>query len=108
VTGFRYDANRFGTETIQGRDVETGIASRMLQRANELVVAGYQVKELNGAPVLDAFGEPELVLVNGAPVVKAADQVAALRRYIGLLDGLRQVGNIYGEGPLGGGGGGGE
>lgn len=107
VTGFRYDANRFGTETIQGRDVETGIASRMLQRANELVAAGYQVKELNGAPVFDAFGEPELVLVNGAPVVKAADQVAALRRYIGLLDGVRQVGNIFGDGPLGGGGGGG-
>ena len=104
VTGFRYDANRFGTENIQGRDVETGIASRMLQRANELVIAAYQVKELNGAPVLDAFGEPELILVNGAPVAKASDQIPALRRYIGLLDGVRQVGNIFGEGPLGGGG----
>ena len=107
-TGFRYDASRFGTESIQGRDVETGIASRMLQRANELLVATYQVKELAGAPVLDAFGQPELVLVNGIPQVKAADQQAALRRYVGLLDGVRQVGNIFGEGPLGGGGGGGD
>jgi hypothetical protein len=100
-TGFRYDANRFGVERIQGRDVETGIASRMLQRANELVSAAYQVKEVDGAPVLDGFGQPELTLVNGAPVVKAPDQAAALRRYIGLLDGIRQVGLILGDGPLG-------
>ncbi|MBL9108477.1 MAG: hypothetical protein JNM74_04375, partial [Myxococcales bacterium] len=100
-TGFRYDASRFGVERIQGRDVETGIASRMLQRANELVSAAYQVKEVDGAPVLDGFGQPELTLVNGAPVVKAPDQAAALRRYIGLLDGIRQVGLILGDGPLG-------
>lgn len=100
-TGFRYDASRFGVERIQGRDVETGIASRMLQRANELVAAAYQVKEVDGVPVLDAFGQPELTLVNGAPVVKAPDQAAALRRYIGLLDGIRQVGVLLGDGPLG-------
>ncbi|MBL0198286.1 MAG: hypothetical protein IPQ09_29515 [Myxococcales bacterium] len=120
VTGFRYDANRFGNELIQGRQVETGIASRVLQRANELVAQAYQVREVEmtdtsttpptkyNAPFIDAFGEVELVLTNGAPTVKNATAAANLRRYIGLIDGLRQVGNIFGGGPLGGGGGGGD
>jgi hypothetical protein len=37
--------------------------------------------------------------------VKSADKEQELRRYIGLLDAMRQVGNILGGGPLGSGGG---
>jgi hypothetical protein len=100
VTGYRYVAVRFGNEAIQGRLVETGIGSRMLRRASELVAAAYQVN--GNAP--NAFGEWEIVLSNGQPVVKDAAAEAALRRYIGLLDGVRQVGNMFGGGPLGNGG----
>jgi len=110
VTNHRYIANRFGNEVIQGRPVEMGIASRMLQKANELLVQQYQVEnDAGGNPVLNTFGEPKLVLVNGAPVAKGkpADE-KAFRRYVGLLDGMRQLGNILGGGPLGGGGGDGE
>ena len=101
VTGYRYIATKFGTETIQGRAVETGIASRMLQRANELLAASYST-----TGVVNAFGEPELVLTGGKPT-KTKDDLA-LRRYVGLLDATRQIGNILGHGPLGGGGGGGD
>ncbi len=106
VSGQRYLASRFGTETINGRAVETGIASRMIDHANDLVRRAFQVK-----PTPNAFGEYEPILTNGVPTaINTADGVkaqAALRRYIGFLDAMRQVGNIFGGGPLGGGGGGG-
>jgi hypothetical protein len=109
VTGHRYTAVRFGDETIGGRAVERGIASRMLQHANELLADAY-----DGVSAPDAVtGEREVTLSGGLPVVKTVEgvpQVIAeknLRRYIGFLDAMRQVGNIFGGGPLGGGGGGG-
>ena len=105
VSGHRYLATRFGTETLQGRAVEMGIGSRMLQRANDLVAQAYQVKTDSSGPIINQYGEPELVLVNGAPVPTATpDAEKTLRRYIGLIDGMRQVGNIFSGGPLGGGG----
>ena len=100
VSGHRYVATRFGTENIQGRAVETGIASRMLERASELLASAYQVE--GAAP--RASGEWEVALVDGQPVVKDPEKVRSLRRYIGLLDALRQLGILLGEGPLGGGG----
>jgi len=107
ITGYRYQAVRYGTETIGGRAVEKGIASRMLQRANDLLVDAY-----SGVSAPDAAtGERTVTLVDGEPVVKVvlgkpqAEAVQKLRRYIGLLDGMRQVGNLLGGGPLGGGAG---
>ncbi len=108
-SGIRYLATTFGTETIQGRAVERGVASRVLQHANELLAAAYKV-QLDPAtqePVLDANGEPTLERDGGgAPIVTNTVAEAKLRRYVGLVDGLRQAGNILGGGPLGGGGGG--
>lgn len=101
-SGIRYLAIKFGTEQIQGRAVERGIGSRVLQRANELLQAAYQTQP-NAVT-----GEPEAVLDgSGSPTIKDPTAEATLRRYVGLIDGLRQVGNIFGGGPLGGGGGGG-
>jgi hypothetical protein len=95
VTGYRYDASLFGSETIRGRSVETGIASRMIQRANELATAAYRL----GAP--GSNGQMEAVVgPDGAPIVKDETQVRALRRYVGLLDGVRQMTGIFGRGPL--------
>ena len=104
VSSFRYIGTRFGTEIIGGRAVEMGIASRMLQRANELVAQVYQIDTTD--PIT---GEVKVKLdVSGQPITigSPADE-KRLRRYVGLLDGMRQVGNIFGGGPLGGGGGGG-
>ncbi len=98
VTGYRYIATKFGTETIQGRAVETGIASRVVARANELLAATYQT-----TGKVSPNGEPELVLVGGKPVPTA--DTTDFRRYVGLLDAMRQIGKILGGGPLGAGGG---
>lgn len=104
VSGNRYIASRFGTETIQGRQVDRGVASRMLERAKELLLSAYEVElDASGKAVIDKFGEPKLVIVNGLPVSKSANSEKTLRRHIGLMDALRQVGKIFGGGPLGSG-----
>ncbi|HVJ92728.1 MAG TPA: zinc-dependent metalloprotease [Labilithrix sp.] len=101
TTGIRYIAVRYGTEQIAGRAVEKGIASRMLQHANDLLSRTYQIESTTPG------GEHQVKLVDGLPVLKAGAEAneIALRRYIGLLDAMRQVGNILGGGPLGSGGG---
>jgi hypothetical protein len=97
ITGHRYLAARYGTETIGGRPVERGIASRMLIRANELLGDAYE-----NVGAADATGERlTQVGADGLPVVKNAAAEKNLRRYIGLLDGMRQVGRLLGGGPIG-------
>ncbi|MBX3232699.1 MAG: zinc-dependent metalloprotease [Labilithrix sp.] len=99
VSGYRYLAARFGNETINGKSVDSGIASRMLLRANELASRAYD-------GTTGANGEFTAALSGGQPTI--ADEAAEkeLRRYVGLLDAMRQIANIFGNGPLGGGGGG--
>jgi Met-zincin len=103
VTGYRYVATRFGTEEINGRAVERGIASRILQRANQLAAATYSV---DGAPD-PVTGELKYRLTNGAASIRGGNP-EEFRRYVGLIDAMRQIANILGNGPLGGGGGGDE
>ena len=110
ITGIHYLATKFGTEQFplgngQFRAVETGIASRMLQHANDLLVAAYQA-DTSPTGGVNAYGEPKLVVdpVTGAPKsLGDATATLNLQRYIGELDALRQLGNIFGGGPLGGG-----
>jgi hypothetical protein len=102
VTGHRYIAVRYGNETIGGRAVDRGIASRMLQHANELLGDAYD--SVGAADPVT--GERETTLTAGLPSVKSPEAEKALRRYIGFLDAMRQIGNLVGGGPLGGGGGG--
>jgi hypothetical protein len=98
-TGYRYLATRFGTEVILNRTVEKGIASRMLTKATELAADAYEVLPP------DAGGEVAPKLVNGMVVVKDARAAQKLRSYVSLLDAVRQLGLILGNGPLGGAGG---
>lgn len=101
ITGHRYLATRYGTEVIGGRAVERGIASRMLARANDLLADAY-----SGVGAPDATGERTVTLgADGLPVVKDAAAEKNLRRYIGLLDAMRQIGNLLGGGPIGSGAG---
>ncbi|MEJ7732961.1 MAG: hypothetical protein WKG00_27665 [Polyangiaceae bacterium] len=105
-SGYTYVARRYGNEEIDGRSVDRGIASRMLQHANALIVASYEVdKDVDGQPVIDAFGTPKVVVdADGLPKVlpAGATRIAELTSYIGLLDAQRQVGKAVGYGPLGG------
>lgn len=102
-SGFTYIARRFGTEEIDGRQVERGISSRILQRANQLVTLSYQVeKDTQGAPVLDEYGRPKLVLdTNGQPIELDAftSKRGELIRYVGLVDSIKQLGLYLGQGP---------
>ncbi len=101
LTGFRYFANRFGDELVGTRNVDKGIASRVLTTANRLVSEAYQVKKNGDEVVLDASGKPELVLDDaGMPIEASKDAAKELRRYVGLVDALRQITRILGEGPL--------
>jgi hypothetical protein len=98
ASGFTYIARRFGTEKIDGRDVETGIASRMLEHANDLVLQSYKLKGTG----LDAEGYPDLYLnADGQPELSDEyySKAGELVRYVGLIDAIRQIGHIFGDGP---------
>lgn len=97
VSGLTYVAHRFGGETLMGKQVDTGIASRMMVRANALLAAAYDVQRTGNDPVLDAYGQPTLIQPG---TVRDPNAEAMLRRYIGLLDATRQIGR-YLDGPLG-------
>jgi hypothetical protein len=109
VTGFSYIAGNYGDDLLDGQVVDHGIASRMIGRANQLVAKAYVVKkDAQGKPMVDDKGQWVLEvdatgkLLEGTPEAKLA-----LRRYVGLLDAVRQISRAL-DGPLGGGGGGGE
>ncbi len=101
-TGFTYVARRYGSEQVDGKSVDRGIASRMLQHANDLVVASFEVQtDAEGEIVRDAFGAPLLVLDSeGFAVEKADGAITDLTRYVGLLDAARQISHQLGYGPL--------
>ncbi len=103
-TGYTYVAGRFGADVVDGKTIDRGIGSRMLQRANELVLQAYEVKrDAAGKPALDETGRPEVVMAEGGqPKVVSAVAEASLRKYIGLVDAMRQIQMALGNGPLGG------
>jgi len=103
ASGFTYIARRFGEEEIDGRMVDMGIASRMMARANDLLALSYVVeRDTEGNPVIDEYGRPVLVLdENGQPqpLDTYESKQGDLVRYVGLIDAVRQLGHILGQGP---------
>jgi hypothetical protein len=106
ATGYTYIARRYGRELVGGKLVDKGIASRMLEHANALVVASYEVDtDEDGQAILDAYGAPHLRLDgDGQPIPKDPDtsKLGDLTRYVGLLDATRQIGQELGYGPIDG------
>lgn len=105
-TGTRYFARGFGTETIDGKKVQRGIAARVLEYANYLAALSYE----NGG-VDAATGEVKYTLDKaGAPVVKKDPTIpgafandcdynhycGALKSYKSVPDFLHQAGVAYG------------
>lgn len=97
-SGYTYIAKKYGTEVIDGKTVEKGIASRMIGRGNWLVK---EVFETNG---VDAYGSPVIVYnSNNEPVMKAGASDAAInefRAWVGTLDAAVQIGTLVGYGPF--------
>jgi hypothetical protein len=101
ASGFTYIARRYGKELVDGKEVEQGIASRMLAHANDLIAESYVIEP----GVVDEFGSPSLVLdVDGLAQELPDGRIGELGRYVGLLDAARQIGHKLGYGPLSGGG----
>jgi hypothetical protein len=88
-SGRVYVAKTFGKETIFGKEVQRGIAARMLEHANQLLAAAYAA---DPGPDLDGDGKPDWHLPrlgpDGQPIV--------------LWDpGLSGLGTRFGCGPTG-------
>lgn len=102
TSGYTYIARRYGDDVIDGKVVESGIASRMVAHANALLEAAYEVEEdTDGNVVTDAFGTPVLVTDTvGQPLVKDEVRRGELVQYVGLMDAARQIAALVGYGPL--------
>lgn len=103
-SGYTYIARRYGEDVIDGKVVDRGIASRMLEHANLLVRASYKVAvDEEGALMIDPYGAPVLELdENGFPIPLPDGRIGELTKYVGLLNAARQVSTVLGNGPLGG------
>jgi hypothetical protein len=105
ASGYTYIARKYGPDTIDGKTVDKGIASRMVAHANAMLAAAYAVQTdaTTGKPVLDAFGSPALVPdKNGQPTITNDANAAQLKSYVGLIDAVKEIGYLLGYGPLGG------
>ncbi|HEY3234083.1 MAG TPA: hypothetical protein VGJ84_05175 [Polyangiaceae bacterium] len=103
-SGITYVARKYGPDTIDGKLVDKGIASRMLARANQLLLHSYEVeRDASNNPILDQYGAPKVKLdANSAPIEITDSFLNSFRRYIGVLDMAVQLANQLGFGPYGG------
>lgn len=109
VDGMEWNSRTFGTESLFGKVVDKGIGARMIQHANELLVAAYNVD--TEAVVGSTLGQVKPKYVAGRPVkggvaITAADvkdAVAAqkLRTYVAFLNQVRAALYYLGFGSCG-------
>jgi len=103
-SGFTYVARLYGPDVIDGKTVDSGVGSRMLKHANDLLALVYEVdKDSKGTTIVDQYGRPSLTLdANGAPIPVTTDATAtkAFGDYVGLVDTSTQLSRIFGHGPL--------
>jgi hypothetical protein len=101
-SGFTYIARRYGPETLYSREVDRGIASRMIERANRLLLSVYQTEVGEDGDILaDEFGRPTLLRDETGALVPTDDDSAPakFRSYVGLLDANVQLSTLIGHGP---------
>lgn len=101
-SGFTYVARLYGPDTVDGKTIDAGIASRMLIRANKLLTLAYQVEvDKDGQPIVDQFGRPTLTLDESGQPIPADSQTATtgFADYVGLLDANVEVARRISHGP---------
>jgi len=109
-SGIVYVARRYGLDMVDNKEIDRGIASRMLAHANELLVDTYQVEvDERLRPIRNDDGSVRVVFdaVTRQPVpahpTDARRQSAAqirYRNYIGLVDATRYASRLLGYGLL--------
>lgn len=92
LSGQSYVAHRYGTETIDGQDVDRGIGARMLDWMNILTQEAYETTGID--PVTGGFTYAKTA--NGQPVVKSQRFVNRVKNYQGLLDFMQEVSGAFG------------
>ena len=100
-SGFTYVARLYGPDTVDGRTFDSGIASRMLAHANQLLTLAYQVEiDKSGNPILDEFGRPTPSLDDSGQPIPTNDATATtgFSDYVGLLDATVEVARNVGHG----------
>lgn len=98
-SGLTWVARDFGNETFAGVTTPVGIGARVIRRANFLLAAAYDIqKDATGYPVYDASHRPVWNTTPG----KVLDQAALgnLRRWVGNLNVMRDMVNVFGMGQL--------
>ncbi|MFI5299179.1 MAG: hypothetical protein ACHREM_13870, partial [Polyangiales bacterium] len=99
-SGALWATQSFGTETVDGRTIQKGIGARMIEHANRLLAAAYDIQtDANGLPVYTADGHP-IPTTGTALTVKSATAQARLGDYVGLLNEAREALLAFGFGPL--------
>lgn len=109
VDGMEWNSRTFGTEQLFGKVVDKGIGARMIQHANELLVAAYDVD--TEAVVGSTLGQVKPKYVGGRPVkgvtpitsanVKNAVAAEKLRSYVAFLNQVRSALYYLGFGSCG-------
>jgi Met-zincin len=98
-TAITYRAHMAGTEDLRGYTRQRSTGARMLEWANRLLITAYlHDTDVNGDPILDAYGSPQLSLdVNGEPQLDTSNPGAELvmRRYVDNIDQMRQLVELF-------------
>ena len=98
VSNETYSAHSYGREMLNGREVERGIGARVLEWANLLAMAAYEVEEQadTGEITYKTYQAADECPVGitrciGLPIQKSAAYAARLRGYKSVIDYVRQV-----------------
>ena len=98
-TGITYRAHMSGTEDVRGYTRQRSAGARMLEWANRLLTTAYlHQTDVNGDPLLDAYGSPLLLLdVDGKPQLDPSNPGAdlVLQRYVDNIDQMRQLVELF-------------
>lgn len=95
LSGQSYVAHRYGTETIDGKDVDRGIAARMLDWMNILTAEAYETDGIDQ----ETGGLSYVRGDDGQPVLKSQRFVNRMKNYQGLLDFMQEVTGVFGFYP---------
>jgi hypothetical protein len=92
LSGQSYVAHRYGTETIDGQEVDRGIGARMLDWANILTAEAYETDGID--PETGGFSYPRGA--DGQPILKSQRYANRMKNYQGLLDFMQEVSGAFG------------